>query len=126
VNAEIYGPSLKTETALNEIRKNFLYFIKKDGVIVGTAAHRTEPNGTIYISNINIDPDYQRQGIARAAMQIILTEHQAAKRVELVTHPKNQNALRLYQSLGFTIESQRENYFGDLQPRVVLILAKNL
>jgi ribosomal-protein-alanine N-acetyltransferase len=121
-NARLYGSALEVEKALDEIRKNSLYFVKRNGTIVGMVAGRLEPDGSIYISNVNTDPNYHRQGIARAAMEFILAKYETARRIHLVTHPENENALGLYQSLGFTIESRKENYFGDGEPRVVLAL----
>jgi len=45
------------------------------------------------------------------------------KRIELVTHPDNP-ALKLYESLGFTVESRKENYWGDGEPRLVLAIVR--
>lgn len=42
-------------------------------------------------------------------------------RIELVVHPHNNPAISLYLSLGFKIESWRDNYFGDGEPRLVLV-----
>jgi ribosomal-protein-alanine N-acetyltransferase len=46
--------------------------------------------------------------------------------VELVTHPENENAIRLYSFLGFRVERRLENYFGDGEPRAVLALSPSL
>jgi ribosomal-protein-alanine N-acetyltransferase len=122
-NARVYGPALQTEKALDEIRKNAIYFIEKGGSIVGMAGYIKRPDGSVCINNVNIDPAYQRQGIARAAMRFFLEKHKSARRIDLVTHPENENALKLYQSLGFEVESREENYFGDGEPRLVLAKA---
>ncbi len=119
---KLYGVPLDAESALREIRKNKFYFVKAGGQVVGTAAYRLRPDGSIYISNVAVDPEYRRRGIARAAMFFILEKCKGAHLVELVTHPKNKNALRLYRSLGFAVESPQENYFGDGEPRLVLTL----
>jgi ribosomal-protein-alanine N-acetyltransferase len=74
------------------------------------------------VSNLAVDPTYRRRGIARAAMLLILEKCKGSHRVDLVTHPENKNALRLYRSLGFKVESRQENYFGDGEPRLVLAL----
>jgi ribosomal protein S18 acetylase RimI-like enzyme len=119
--SRIYGPIGAMEDALREISENTLFFIKKVEIIVGTAAYRVRPDSSVYISCVAIDPAYRRQGIARAAMTYILEKTNDASRIDLVTHPENANALRLYASLGFKIESRRENYYGDGEPRLVLI-----
>ena len=53
-------------------------------------------------------------------MRYILEKTKGARRIDLVTHPENENALRLYASLGFKVESRLENYFGDGEPRLAL------
>jgi ribosomal protein S18 acetylase RimI-like enzyme len=118
--SRIYGPIGTIEDARREIRENVLYLIKKDAIVVGTAAYRVRADSSVYISSVSIDPAHRRQGIARAAMMHILEKTKDASRIDLVTHPENENALRLYMSLGFKIESRRENYFGDGEPRLVL------
>ena len=118
--SRIYGPISRIEDARREIGENTLFFIKKDEIILGTAAYRVRPDNSVYISCVAIDPAYRRQGIARAAMTYILKKTKDASRIDLVTHPENANALILYASLGFRIESRRENYFGDGEPRLVL------
>ena len=118
--SRIYGPIGTIEDAHREISENTLFFIKKDEIIVGTAAYRVRADNSVYISCVAIDPAYRRQGIARAAMTYILKKTKGTSRVDLVTHPENTNALHLYASLGFRIESRRENYYGDGEPRLVL------
>ena len=119
----IYGPTLDVPGALEEIKKNTFCFIKTDDVIIGTAAYRSRTDKSVYISNVAVDPAYRRQGVARAAMSHILENCKEAPRVDLVTHPENNHALQLYTSLGFKVESRKENYFGDGEPRLVLVLA---
>ncbi|MBV8176102.1 MAG: GNAT family N-acetyltransferase [Verrucomicrobia bacterium] len=118
----IYGPTLDAQGALQEISKNTFYFIKTGALVVGTAAYCLRPDKSVYISNVAVDPTYRRQGIARAAMSFILEKCKGAHRIDLVTHPENKNALQLYASLGFKVESRRENFFGDGEPRLVLAL----
>lgn len=116
----IYGPFTELEDALREINTNTLLFIRVGDTIVGMASYRIRPDKSVYIGNVAIDPDYRRQGIARAAMVFILDINNPAPRIDLVTHPENEPALRLYLSLGFKVESRQENFFGDGEPRLVL------
>jgi ribosomal protein S18 acetylase RimI-like enzyme len=60
------------------------------------------------------DPIYRRRGTAREVIRRILKECREAAIVELVTHPENENAIRLYSSLGFRVERRVENYFGEV------------
>ena len=120
---KIYGPPLEVKEAIQEISKNSFYFIKRGDAIVGTAAYRIKPDGSVYIGNVAVDPEFRRQGIARAAMSHILEKCKEAPRVDLVAHPENKKALQLYTSLGFKVESRKESYFGDGEPRLVLVFA---
>ncbi len=115
-----WGPLSTNESALREIGENTLYFIKRGNAVLGMAAYRVRPDGSVYISNVAIDPAFRRQGLARSAMEHILRMNASAPRIDLVTHPENHNALRLYVSLGFAVESRKEDYFGDGEPRLVL------
>lgn len=116
----LYGTPSDLERARREIRRNRLYFIKSGDAIVGTAAFSLKPGNRVHISNVAVDPRYRRQGIARAALTFILERCAGATRIELVTHPENEAALRLYSSFGFKVKSRHENYFGDGEPRLVM------
>jgi len=58
-------------------------------------------------------------------MSFILEQCKGTHRIDLVTHPENKNALRLYRSLGFKVESAKKIIFGDGEPRLVLALTQN-
>jgi ribosomal protein S18 acetylase RimI-like enzyme len=122
---KLYGTPMEVVLALREIINNNLYFIWRAGSVVGMAAYRRRPDGSVYLSNLAIDPAYQRQGIGRAAMSFLLEKSKNAKRIDLVTHPDNQPAIQFYSSLGFEVESRRENHFGDGEPCLVLALARS-
>ena len=116
----VYYPLVKKDEALEEIRKGTVYLITKDEVLVGNISYQIKEDGTVYISGLAVDPKYQRQGIAREALNKVLKENENAHRVELVTHPHNTPAIILYLSLGFLIEKWFDNYFGDGEPRILL------
>ena len=65
---KIYGPPLGVQGAIKEISKNTFYFIKLGDILVATAAYRSRPDKSVYISNVAVDPKYRRQGIARTVM----------------------------------------------------------
>lgn len=62
-----------------------------------------------------VDPQYQQQGIARMLVQS--AEDAARKKgcnfVGLELRPDNHGALRLYQSLGYILNKQKEAYYED-------------
>lgn len=77
-----------------------------------------------YLSGLVIDPSFQGRGIGREVLSMILDKLKDFKRIDLVTHPDNVRALKLYQSLGFVVEARKENYYDDGEPRLVLALIK--
>jgi ribosomal protein S18 acetylase RimI-like enzyme len=119
--SRIYEPRVTLADALKEIAENSLYFITLADKPIGTASFRQHADGTVYIGNVSVDPQYRNNGVARAAMTFLLNKTKHATRLELVTHPDNNPALNLYHSLGFTLEATIGNYFGDGEPRVRLV-----
>ncbi len=119
----MYTPNETLEEALEEIRANELFFIKKGSHTVGIIAYQMKPDSSAYISNMAVLPEHRGQHIARVALEMLLKTIGPVPRIWLVVHPENV-ALRLYTSLGFVKEKQVENYYGDGEPR--LVLAKQL
>jgi len=120
-NPRLYGPPLDRDACAREITNNVLYFVEVDGALAATAAWKLRDDGSAYLSSIAVDPDFRRRGIARAATLFLLEQAKGCARIDLVTHPENAAAIALYRSLGFAVESRRENYFGDGEPRMVML-----
>jgi len=116
----LYGPPLDRDACASEIANNCLYFVEVDGALAATAAWKLREDGSAYLSSIAVDPAFRRRGIARAAMLFLLEEARGCARIDLITHPDNTAAIALYRSLGFAIESRKEDFFGDGEPRVVM------
>ena len=121
---KIYSPMLDEKKWAEEIEKNTVYLILKDGVIVGNISYEIKNSNHAYISGFAIDSRFQNQGIGKEVLTRLLEELKDNKRIDLVTHPDNEAALKLYKSFGFVVESKKENYFGDGEPRLVLVLEK--
>lgn len=120
-NPKTYPGSAREEDALDELTNTEVYFIKRDGQIVGNIAYEMKTEHCAEITGLMVSPNYKRQGAGREALTAVLDKLKGVKRIFLVTHPENDEALPLYQSLGFHIESRVENYYGDGQPRLVLV-----
>ena len=118
----LHGPALDRDACAREIAAGALFFVELDGVLAATAGWRLREDGSAYLCNIAVDPDFRRRGIARAATRFLLDEAKACVRIDLVTHPDNVAAVALYRSLGFAIERRVEDCFGDGEPRVVMVL----
>ena len=112
---------MSKKEALQEFSENEVYLIYKDGELVGSTEFEMKSPDHAYLAGVVIHPDFQGQGIAREAALFRLKKLKGVKRVDVVTHPKNFKIINLYQSLGFKIEKRIENYFGDGEPRVILV-----
>jgi ribosomal protein S18 acetylase RimI-like enzyme len=81
-----------------------VFFVKNDGIIVGSVEWEQIDHERVHIKSIAIKPEYQDQGIGHAVLRTlikdILCEYMI---VTLQTHTLNR-ALNLYKRLGFTID----------------------
>lgn len=116
-----YSGIIDKEEAKKEIENNEIYFIIKDGEIVGSTEYQIKSQTHAYLGGLVIIPRFQGQGIAREAVKFRLKKLKDIKRIDLVTHPHNSKIIILYLSLGFVIESWRDDYYGDGEPRIVLV-----
>jgi ribosomal protein S18 acetylase RimI-like enzyme len=116
----MYSSLASEQEVIDEIKHNEIYFIKKGGTIVGYTSYQLQSDGSAYLGGLVILPKYQKQGIARKAIEFRLKRVADIRRVWLVTHPDNIKVIHLYESFGFKIEGRKENYFSDGQPRLIL------
>jgi ribosomal protein S18 acetylase RimI-like enzyme len=121
MDLKLYGRPLDTSAAYSEVLSNAYFLQMADRSIISTGALRLQADGTAYLSNIAVHPAYRRQGFARAMMQYLLQDCREASSVELAVHPDNGAAMALYSSIGFVLFEQRDNYFGDGEPRVIMV-----
>jgi ribosomal protein S18 acetylase RimI-like enzyme len=68
---------------------------------------------------------YQNKGLGKDVMERILSMADNTKAIFLFTHPKNLNAIKLYQTQGFVIEKLIEDFheesYGDGEPRLRMV-----
>lgn len=76
-----------------------------DGKIVGSV-RAYEQDGTAYINKLMVDPDYQRRGYAKKLMKAIESCY-GKRRKELFTGSKSEGNIKLYESLGYRIYSEK-------------------
>ena len=121
----IYSPMTQEDEWKEEMQKGSVYLIEKGGEIVGNVSYEKRGESVAYISGLVVAPRFQGQGIGREVLSKILEEDlKAMKRIDLVTHPDNMVAQKLYRSFGFVVESRKENYWGDGEPRLVMVLQR--
>jgi|SRR3989338_609856 len=124
VGSKTYSGILDRDEARDEIENNEVYFIMKDNEIVGSTEYQIKSPNHGYLGGLVVFPNFQGQGIAREAAKFRLEKLKDMERVDLVTHPRNSKIIILYLSLGFYIESWKDNYYGDGEPRLVLVRQK--
>ncbi len=115
-----YSPSDTIAQAQEQIKNNLCFFIKQNNIIVGSIDYHMKDEYCAYITGLVVHPDFQDQGIARTALNMLLEELKNVKEISLDTHPHNTKAIMLYLSSGFLIDSWKDNYYGDGEPRIVL------
>ena len=121
-----YSPMLTKEEWLEALKKNtMIYLLEMSSKIVGEVSYKIKSSDHAYIDGLVVMPEFQGKGIAREAMKILLKKLKSFKRIDLVTHPENEIAVNLYKSLGFATKKVIENYFGDGEPRLLLVFTKS-
>ncbi len=120
----IYSPMLDENEWREELGRAQVFLIENDSGVIGNVSYQHKEHDHVYISGLVVDPRFQGKGIGRQVLTQLLERLKDVKRIDLVTHPDNQAALQLYQSLGFVVESRKENYYGDGEPRLILALEK--
>lgn len=124
--AKTYSALTNKEEIAEEITNNFMYLIKRNGKTVGDISYEMKSENHAHMSGLAVMPQFQGKGIAREAVKIILEKLKEVKLIDLVTHPENKKAIALYESLGFKkVGEPQENYFGDGEPRIRMVLKKD-
>lgn len=124
--SKLYLPTLTEEEWLKDLNKNetYTYFVEKDNDVVGKIYYEMKSPSHAHIGGFAVNPSFQGRGIGRKTMEIILNKLKNVQGIDLVVHPDNFKVLKLYESLGFVIQSRIENYAGDGEPRLKMVLDK--
>ena len=79
----------------------------------------------IHITNLAVDPEWRRQGIARALLAAILEDarRRGLALAFLEVRPNNAEALGLYEGLGFQVVGRRKGYYFDTGEDALLMQA---
>lgn len=119
-----YSPEIEAADWVEDLKNGTVYLIEMDGEVIGNAAYEPRGENDYYLGSIMVVPRFQGRGIGRMILQKLLEDMKCAKRIELVTHPNNAAALKLYENAGFVVESRHENYWGETEPRLLLALSR--
>jgi len=117
----LYIPILEASEWEEELASGSVFLIYVDSEAVGNVSLQLKGPAHLHISVLVVTPPYQGRGIGREVLTQVLREHADKERIDLTTHPDNP-ARRLYESLGFEVESRIENCWGDGEPRLLYVL----
>lgn len=122
--SRLFSPMLTEKEWLKAFETDEIYFIEADGASVGELSYEIKSPAHAYFSGLVVDPTFQGRGVGTKAIQLALERLAAIPKIDLVTHPENEAAIKIYQSFGFKITERLENYFGDGEPRVRMVLER--
>lgn len=127
VSSQTYHAMVSTNDVIDKYisKDNAFLILDLSNKIVGFISYEHKGPSHAHINDLTILPQYQNQGIGSKAFEFILERLKDTRRIDLITHPKNTPALRLYLKYGFNIEAWKENYYGDGEARIVLAKIKS-
>jgi ribosomal-protein-alanine N-acetyltransferase len=69
----------------------------------------------LHVNNVAVDPEFRRQGLARALLAHVFSEaaRRGAVRATLEVRRSNAAALRLYEEMGFVVAGVRRDYYVE-------------
>lgn len=109
-----FTPRLSSRVSLpvyaQKLHQHALLFTEwHDGVLVALlAAYDNQKQSTFFISNVSVEKDFSRRGIASHLIDACLTEavERQVATLSLEVHPDNHAALAFYHSHGFIKKQQ--------------------
>lgn len=93
------------------------------GYVLASPSFNTqaETQREAWILGIAVDKQMQGQGVGKALLNEVLVQLTDYNRILLTVHPEN-NAMKLYQAIGFVEIEQEDDYFGCGSPRIKMCL----
>lgn len=115
LNMEAFGDSAEdapeVEAMIDRDPGSKMFMIDTNGITVGKIRLSLEGESQAWIFGFSILPEHQGKGIGRKALQQVVREQSSIGRtVHLEVETKNDNALGLYQSVGFQAVHAQDYY----------------
>lgn len=106
---------------------HFMLARADDGTVVGFCSYWRVVD-EVHINNLAVLPTCRRQGIGRALLTRILAEaaREGVTRALLEVRRSNDDARRLYESLGFTVAGIRRGYYSQPTEDAVVLWREHL
>jgi ribosomal protein S18 acetylase RimI-like enzyme len=90
-----------------------------DQKIVGIIAFVVKAH-EVEVKQLIVNQEFRGRGYGKKLLEFLI-HLQSKKEIALVTHPSNSPAIITYLKSGFFIKKYLDNYYGDGQPRILLI-----
>ena len=117
---KIYSGCFTKQEIEEWLGNDIVFLIENDDLIVGSLSYEIKDKNHAHISGFVIKPKFQKQGFAKQALKLLFQKLNNFRKLSLDVHPDN-HIVGLYESLGFKRESLVENYYGDGEPRLVMV-----
>lgn len=124
IGLKVYSGYFNEKEVEEYVKKSVVYLIKNKDDIIGSISYDVIDSNHTDISGLVIKPKFQKQGFGRMAMKLLFEKLKGCKKLSLCVHPDN-HARKFYESFGFKVESRKENYFGDGEPRLIMVKQQN-
>jgi len=113
------------DDVLKELEESIVQLIRVDGRVIGFISYKIPAAWKhAYISEVQVEPDFQGRGIGGQALAMVLEAFSTFEVVDLHTHPQNP-AQRMYARHGFVATGEIiENYEDTGEPRMRMLLKR--
>jgi ribosomal protein S18 acetylase RimI-like enzyme len=120
----VYSGTYTRSDAQEEFQHEKIFFVYVGDTLVGSVQYEEKDLTHAYISGIVIKKEFHGKGYGKLATKALLDILKKYAVIDLVTHPDNTPAVALYTSLGFSKGEILQNYFGDGEPRMRMVLER--
>ena len=85
-----------------------------EGRVIGFVVYET-PKSSIFVTNIAVDPEFQRRNVARQMIQKLVSKmiYQRRHKIIIEIRETNLSALLCFRALGFRAVTVLKNYYDD-------------
>lgn len=118
-----YKPYTTEADWLSAFNKGDIYFIMYNGKIVGNIYFYKKTDQLAYLDGFLVKPEFQHQWFWSDALWLIIdiATKEWYSSMELITHPDNLFAQKVYIKNGFIKWQITKNYYGDGEPRIYFL-----
>ncbi len=117
---EMHAPLLREEKWVQYLGTHTVWLIRVARKVVGYLAVQHKSAEHVRVHGVVVLPEQRGVGVESAVLGKFVEEMQAVPRIDLAVHPLHAS-MQVFKSVGFTEESLHENFYGDGEPRIVMV-----